>query len=239
MSEHLPRSLDAIVEEQARRWTLRRRDAVDVRHGPVITFSRQHGAGGREVARRSADRLRLDFFDREILSRIAERAQLGELVVGTLDERQRKALTDFLAGFLSDGYMSLGSYREHLVRVIGAIAAHGNAVILGRGAHLILDPKQALRVLVVAPLAARLDEIGRRTGLAEREARSLIERVEHERRGFLAQHFRADEGDLATFDLVVNTGALGVEGAVETVCAAAAALPTEANVPRERATAPA
>jgi cytidylate kinase len=129
--------------------------------------------------------------------------------------------------------LSPGSYREHLVRVVGAIATHGRAVILGRGAHLILDPHRALRVLVAAPLAARVREVAHRCGLSEREARAMIQRVERERNGFLAQHFRAEAGDVTTFDLVVNTGALGIEGAIETVCGAAAALPREAPPTRE------
>jgi cytidylate kinase len=225
MVDHLPRSVERIVEDQARRWALRGREAIDAPPRPVITVSRQHGACGRDVAGRLAERLKLDFFDREIIGRIAESAQLGELVVSALDERARKALTDWLTGLMDEDHMSPGSYREHLMRVVGAIAAHGNAVILGRGAHLILSPGTALRVLVVAPFAARLDEIRRRTALSEREARSLIQKVDGERRGFLAQHFHADERDVTSFDLVVNTAALGVEGAVEAVCSAVATMP--------------
>jgi cytidylate kinase len=223
----LPRSIERIVEDQSRRWAFGGRGASDVPPGPLITISRQHGAGGREVARRVAERLGLDFFDRQIIGRIAESAHLSELVVRTLDERARKTLTDWLAGFMSEGHMSPGTYHEHLMRVIGTIAAHGNAVILGRGAHLILGRGRALRVLVVAPLAARLLEVGRRQGLSERDARSLILRVDAERRGFLAQHFHTDERDITAFDLVANTEALGVEGAVNAVCTAVAAMTSD------------
>lgn len=227
MLEHVPRSIERIVEEQARRWAFKGRESADAPRQPVITVSRQHGAGGRELARRLAEELRLDFFDHEIITRIAESAHLSDLVVSTLDERDRKALTDFLAGFASDEYMSPGSYREHLTRVIAAIGAHGGAVVLGRGAHLILGAGKALRVLVVAPLADRVAEIARREALSEREARIRIDAVDATRRAFLAKHFHVDSGDVTHFDLVVNTGVVGISGALAALRGAAAMLPRE------------
>jgi cytidylate kinase len=218
----LPRTVEQLVEDQAHRWEQRR----DQRHErpllPVIAISRQHGAGGSELARRLAEELQLDLLDREIIQQIAENAHLSERVVQTLDERDRKLLTDWLLAFGSPGYLSPVGYRDHLTRVVGTIARHGGAVILGRGAHLILGPHQALRVLVVAPLEARVAAVMRREGLSERDARRRIAEVEAERAAFLKRHFRADFADLASFDLAVNTADLGLDAAVSAIRAALA-----------------
>jgi cytidylate kinase len=224
--ERLPRSIEQIVEDQARRWAvLSKQTPPGAPRRPVIAVSRQHGARGGEVARRLACEMGLDLFDREIIQRIAQSAHLSDRLVSALDEKERKLVTDWLAAFASPDYMSPSTYREHLTRVIGALAVHGGAVILGRGAHLVLGPSRALRVLVVAPLADRVAEIACRDQLSHHDARRRVAEIEAERRSFLNQHFRPDFEDLSLFDMVVNTGILGVDGAVSALRAAAAALP--------------
>jgi cytidylate kinase len=215
--EHLPRSIEQIVDEQARRWQLGGRGRPGPPARPVIAVSRQHGAGGGRVARRLAEELALELYDREIIEQIARSTHLSARVVSELDERDRELLTDWLAALTTDSYLSPSAYCDHLTRVIGAIAVRGGAVILGRGAHLILGPARALRVQVIAPLAARVAEVAGREGLSERDARRRIAEVESERQAFLQRYFHIRGADPAAFDLVVNTGVLGVAGAVDAV----------------------
>jgi len=213
----MTRSIEALVDAQARKWQLVRGERRAEARRPVITLSRLHGARGGDVALRLADELGLDFFDREIIQRIAESTHLGERVVAALDEHDRELLTDWLASLASRDYLSPGEYRYHLSCVIGAVAHHGGALIMGRGAHLVLGRGEALRVLVVAPLEERVRTIMEREGLGERLARRQILTVEANRRAFLMQHFHADFADPSTFDLVVNTSVLGVEGACRAI----------------------
>jgi cytidylate kinase len=224
MTEHLPRSIEQIVEDQGRRWALVRRTESPAPRRPVIAISRQHGAGGGDVARRLALELGVDFFDREIIAEIGRSAHLSARVVSTLDEKDRDVLSDWLVSFANVEHLSPAAYRAHLGHVIDVIATHGGAVILGRGAHLFLGSTKALRVFVVAPLDARIAEVGRREGLSEAEARRRIAAVEAERRAFLARHFPIDSSDLSTFDLVVNTGVIGIAGAVAAARTAAEAI---------------
>ena len=221
----MTRSIEALVEEQARRWQLVRQERHEEPRRPVITVSRQHGAGGSEVARKLAQGLGLDLFDREIIQRIAESTHLSERVVASLDEKNKELLTDWLAAISSRSYLSPAEYRYHLSRIVGTVAHHGGAVILGRGAHLILGQGEALRVLLVAPLEPRIRAVMDHEGISEREARHRIATVEADRRAFLMKHFHADLADLTTFDLVVNTAVLGVEGACGAVRTAVASLP--------------
>ena len=172
------------------------------------------GRGG-DVARRLAADLGLDLFDREIIQRIAESTHLSERVVSSLREGPGDA--DGLAGLVLQPQLpEPGEYRYHLSRVVGALAHHGGAVILGRGAHFILGQGEALRVLLVAPLETRIRTVMEREGLGEREARRRIVSVEADRKAFLMKHFHADFADPTTFDIVANTAVLGIDG----VCAA-------------------
>ena len=227
----MTRTIEAIVEEQAHRWQLRREDQVAETHRPVVTVSRQHGARGGEVARALAAELGLDLFDREIIQRIAESTHLSERVVASL-ETDRDVLTDWLASMATSNYLSPAEFRYHLSQVVGAIAQHGGALILGRAAHLVLGPCGALRVLVVAPVEARVRTIAERDGVDEREARRRIVAVEAERKAFLLKHFHADFADPATFDVVVNTAVLGVAGSCAAIRTAVQNMPARAAMER-------
>jgi len=213
----MPRSLEAMVEQQALRWGLVREQRPEDERRPVITVSRQHGAGGGEVVRRLAEELRLDVFDREIIRQIAESTHLSERVVSTLDEQSRAWLSDWLEGLASRDFLSSAEYRYQLARVVGAIAHHGGAIVVGHGAHLVLGEGQALRVRLIAPLEARIAAVMKREGLGEREARRRVQAVEAGRRAFVMQHFHVDLEDHSRFDLVLNTARLGVEGGVAVV----------------------
>jgi len=225
----MTRPIEVLVERQARRWQLFKESRRAEARKPTLTVSRQHGAGGADVARMLADELGLDVYDREIIHRIAESTHLSECVVSSLDDKNRALLTDWLSALSSRDYLSPLEYRYHLSRVVGALAHHGGAVILGRGAHLILAHGEALRVLVVAPLEARIREVMRREGLSERDARRRIVSVEADRKAFLMEHFHADFADPTMFDVVVNTAELGVGGACQTVRAAVEKVPRPAQ----------
>ena len=224
MSKH-PRSIEHIVDQMARRAELSRGPEPEAPRSPVIAFSRQAGAGGRQVARRVAEELALAFYDRDLLHEIAKSAHVSERRVSALDERTRDVVSEWLEPLVSDDYLGPNAYREHLAHVVDTIARRGGAVILGRGAHLLLGPSRALRVLVVAPLAMRVAEVARADGVSPEEARRRIAAVESARHDFLARHFRVAFDDVSNFDLVVNTGVVGVEGAVSIVRSGVGALP--------------
>ena len=216
----MARSLEALVEQQARRWQLVRDQREAEVHRPVLTVARQHGAGGGDVVRTLAAELGLDVFDREIIRQIAESTHLSERVVSTLDDKARAWLTDWLEGIASHDFLSSAEYRYQLMRVVGAIAHHGGAIILGHGAHLVLGEGEALRVLLVAPLETRVAAVMKRKGIGEREARRQVQAVEAGRKAFVMQHFHVDLDDPAHFDIVVNTARLGVAGSSAVIRAA-------------------
>ena len=54
----------------------------------IITIGREFGSGGRELGRRLARELGFDYYDREILTAIAERTSLSEEYVQRVVENQ-------------------------------------------------------------------------------------------------------------------------------------------------------
>jgi cytidylate kinase len=189
--------------------------------GPVIAMSREPGSGGRELAFTLAERFKLQVYDREIIHKIAQSTHVTEQTVSFLDEKPRSLLTDWMSSFEPGNvYLSPYMYFQHLVNAVSAIARRGSAVILGRGAHIILGQGQALRVLVTAPYADRVRTVASREGVDFREAQRRLARAEAERHAFLEKYFRVQAADPSSFDLVLNTAALGIAGCVEVVSAA-------------------
>ena len=218
----MPRSIEKLVDEQVRRWQLLKKKKEAVARPPVITVTGQHGAHGDELAQHLASELGFDHFDREIIHLIADSVHLSERMVASLDQRKRAVLADWLVGFGREHTFSPAEYRYHLARVVGAIAQQGGAVILGRGANILLG-ESALRVLAVAPLEERVRVVMEKEGLSDGNARRRIAAVEADRHAFILTHYRAEFGDPTAFDLVVNTAALGLGGASAVVRAALAA----------------
>jgi len=224
----MSRSIELLVEEQARRWQLRRREAGEGPRRGIVALANTPGAPGREVARGVSRELEYDLFDDEIVQQVARSARLSERVVSALDEHDRSWLGDWLGSFTAEAWLSTYGYLQELSKVVGAIARHGGAVVVGHGAHALLGPDRALRVLVTAPLERRVAAWAEATGASREEARTRVLAEEAERSGFLERHFHVGLSDPAAYDVVVNTETLSVRAAVETVVAAAIARRSEA-----------
>ena len=214
------RSLDRMIEDQVRRWEAARRGRPpECRHEPVIALSRLPGCGGRELAQELARRLKLDVFDKEILHRVAESSRLSEAILGTVDDKVLSAAEEWIESLLMERYLS-EDYLRHLFKVILAIAAHGRAIILGRGAGFILRPECCLRVLLVAPLEDRIRAVAARDQVSRIEAGHAIAHTEKDRRDFIRKHFHAEMTDPARYDISLNTAGLNRESVLGLIQAA-------------------
>jgi cytidylate kinase len=209
-----PRTVDKLIEQQVRRWeaSLSRRPN-ELLPDPVIAVSRLPGCYGGSIAFELAHRLGFDFFDHEILHKVAQSAHLSDAILGTLDEKTLSRASEFVESLLLERYLC-GDYFRHLSKVLMAIAAHGRAVILGRGASLILKPECCVRVLLVSPFNERVRAVAEHERVTCREAARRLICSESERRAFIQRHFHADMMDPTRYDLVVNLAGLGRETAL-------------------------
>lgn len=216
----LPRTIERLVDDQARRLDAWHPSARHQSHRPLVALTRLPGSDGDELARRLCMELDYELYDQRLIHEIAVSSHHSDRVVATLDESARSQLTQFLTELMTTEKLSPHDYRYHLSRIVGALARRGAAVVMGRGAHLILRKGEALRVLVVAPLDHRAARVAARDGISAVEAHHRIVAEEAERRQFLKIHFHAELADPASVDIVVNTEVLGVEGALDLVRAA-------------------
>jgi len=218
-------SIDHFVDQQILLWQEERR--IRERKGvegnvqrPTICISRQYGARGAAMGRLVADRLGFRFYSDELIHDIAEAAHVRQQVVESLDERVQDGIAEWVAGLIKRGVFAPSDYLRNLSKVVLTLGRHGKGVIIGRGAHFLLDGATTLRVRVIAPLDVRVARVAARDGLSEAEARAKVTRIDDERVAFNRQHYNADIRDPDHYDLLVNAGTLGVEGAAAQTVAA-------------------
>jgi cytidylate kinase len=218
-------SIDQFVNQQILRWQEQRRIADRKRlegefQQPTICISREYGARGAAMGRLVAERLGFRYYAQELIHDIAEAAHVRKQVVESLDERVQDGISEWVAGLIKRGVFAPSDYLRNLSKVVLTLANHGKGVIIGRGAHFILDRQTTLRVRVIAPLETRIARIAERDGLSDDKAKATILRIDAERVAFNKQHYGADLTDPENYDLVVNAGTLGLEGAADVTVAA-------------------
>jgi cytidylate kinase len=100
-------------------------------------------------------------------------------------------------------------------------ADSGQVVIIGRASQVILAPRRnVLHVRVVAPLQARVAYVAVREGLDEVSARGRVQLKDHDRSRYLQTVYHHHVDDPMLYDLVINTGVLSLDKAVELICQA-------------------
>lgn len=190
----------------------------------VITLSRQLGAGGRRIAETLRERLGWPLWDKEILEVVASQSHLHyqARMFEALDESTQGAIEN--AAYAMLGGVSKDVYLYLLPRAILTVAQN-DAVILGRGAHLLLP--EALKVRVEASLETRVKNLVRFEGLTEKAARERIATSDQEREGFLRElaarlsRKGTQQEKWGEYDLTINTDRFSVQEAATIILSAA------------------
>lgn len=221
----------------------------------IVTISRQYGSDGRTVGLRAADRLGYRYVNKEIITEVAQMANVPVTEVERFDEQPESAAVRILKKFLAPSYTAIGpeltehdwwtatlagtlpSAHESLSldedvfvqltqEVIVKLAEQGNLVILGRGCQALLaDRPDVLHVRIVAPQDYRVDVAVRRDDLDPAQARKELEEVDQRRATYVKRHYNFNWNQASQYNLVVNTAHLGVEDAAALIEHAARSLP--------------
>ncbi len=185
----------------------------------VITIGRQFGSGGRRLGKRLAERLGFAYYDREIITAIAEKIALPEdFVEKLLDERPSTFYPvsggTFHMAFDPHFNLSNAVYAEQ-AKLIRALAAKENCIIVGRCADYILREEKPLRVFVYADIDRRVARCmanlrPNEVGISEAEMKKKILAEDKARRKYYRFFTGQKWGDISHYDLCLNT-AVGTE----------------------------
>lgn len=203
---------------------------IDTQQTTVVAISRQLGSGGSLIGRELAKRLGFRYFDREILRQAAESLGVDEAHLAPLEERGEtfweRLAPPFLLGVTDAPIMPptpLHTAGSNLFvterRIITAIAARGNGVIVGRGGvHVLAGHPGLVAVFVHAPENFRVRRVMEAFGIATaQEATELVRRSDKQRSAFHKSLTHHQWTDASMYDVCVNTDAVGLGEATDVV----------------------
>ena len=198
---------------------------MDNNYGLIVTIDREVGSGGHEVARRLADRLGLKLYDEEIITKAAEKTGYLE---DYIKDNEEKAPEFSLTGIFStvDSFQTspFARVQEEEFNIIREIASEGNCVIVGRAADYILSSERHVSIFLFAPIE---DRVKRKLALArmdpeadvpgEAAMEKEIRAIDKQRRRYYEFYTDNKWGGREAYDLLINTGRSGVNGAVDII----------------------
>jgi len=175
----------------------------------IVTFSQQHGSRGEEIAREVAQRLFFNLITpSQVDEIIRERYQLDYSLSGEISQAPRqhdnsKVFANLISAILTD------------------LAVLNDVVVLECGGQFIFRAfPNALHVRVIAPRDIRAHNIMQDGNLSFEQALRELESHDLRHARFLRTSFRRPSETPERYDLVINTGALDTEQAVELVLVA-------------------
>lgn len=194
----------------------------------VYTIGREFGSGGMQIGKALAERLGINFYDKELLQRAAKDSGFCQEIFENHDE---KPTNSFLYSLVMDTY-SAGSYSSapfldmplnHKVFLaqfesIKKIAEQESCVIVGRCADYALsDNPDCINIFVHAETEDRMKWISKRLNITESKAKDMIQKKDKQRASYYNYYTSKKWGDSRSYDLSLNTSKLSVDDCVELI----------------------
>ncbi|MFO0959211.1 MAG: cytidylate kinase-like family protein [Isosphaeraceae bacterium] len=176
----------------------------------TIALSREAGSGGLLVAREVGRRLNWPVYDHELLEHLAAELRVDVLKLQNVDERPGSRLVECLEAFANAPTVTELTYFRRLLKLVLALGARGDCVIVGRGAGLVLPPATTLRVRVISEREDRIASTARENAISPAEAAKKIDGLDQGRRRFIQAHFHRDPADPLLYDLALNASRLTI-----------------------------
>jgi cytidylate kinase len=196
----------------------------------IVTISNEYGAGAVAIAADAARALGYELVDEQLPVVVAKRLGTSPEEVEAAEDARRSVGERIMSGLElatpEMGVPAVGeTFDERCVREVQSAvreyAAHGNAVIVGRGANQILGRRpDVLRVFMHAPRAWRIAHVATAGGVEEKTAKGEVDRIDAARRSYLADWYDVRWGAPENYDISIDTSTFGHKGAVATIVAA-------------------
>lgn len=178
----------------------------------IITISREFGSGGRELAKRLADHLNIDYYDSEILTAVAKNSHTDENYVEKM--LMNHGWQQYPMTFRSTLTSTIHTNKINLLleqkRVIEKIASmNKDFIIVGRNADIILKDYQPFNIFVCATTESKLkrclERAPKEEKLTEKELLRKMKQIDKNRAQTREILTNSKWGQRDSYHLTVNT----------------------------------
>lgn len=190
----------------------------------IITISREFGSGGRTIAKLIAESLGYNFYDDDLVKRVAEVSGYSEDFVRRHGE-DASSTNSFLFNLArsgSTGAAGVPGISDSLYviqyNVIREIAEEGNCVIVGHCADYVLrDKKNALHAFIHADADFKADRIVRLYGENEVDPQRRLEEKDKRRKVYYKNYTGRNWGYSGNYNISLDSGLIGIEKCAEII----------------------
>ncbi len=198
---------------------------VNLRHGPVITLSREAGCAANPIARallrliqqeRPAKEKQWKIVNKEIVHEAARELEISpDKISYVFKAEERKLLDEMLAALTSRYYKSDQRIRKTITGVIRRIIDDGYVIMVGRGGVAFTRGKtNTLNVFLQAPLEWRIRNVSEKYRIPYDKAAVMVAATDKERK-LLTEHFQGKKVDPAIYDVIINVSSFSIEQTAE------------------------
>ncbi|MCD8231763.1 MAG: cytidylate kinase-like family protein [Clostridiales bacterium] len=188
----------------------------------VITITRQFGSMGRPIAKLMAEKLGIEYYDRDLVDKAAQKLNLPASTIDMEEERARVSNTKINPFIYMETPMGRGttSTQEKIFEaqknLIELFAEMDSCVIVGRCSDFVLsDMRSAVHIYIYASYEARLKHCIEDLKMEEDEARRMIKNVDEAREAYHELFAGYKPDDKRSKDIMIDSSFLGVEGTAD------------------------
>ena len=180
----------------------------------IITISREFGSGGRFIGEEVAKKLGISYYDKNIISRIAEKSGLSpEYIQESAELSPKKGLLAYaLAGRDITGKSVEDMVYEAQRKVILDLAGKEPCVIIGRNADFILkDRDDVLNVFIHGDMPEKIQRITHLYNVGEQEAVKMMADTDKRRMANYNFYTEQNWGKASNYTLCLNSSEIGYD----------------------------
>lgn len=180
----------------------------------IITISREFGSGGRFIGEEVAKKLGIAYYDKNIISQIAEKSGLSSEYI---QENAELSPKKGLFAYAFSGRDITGKSVEDMVyeaqrKVILDLAEKEPCVIIGRNADYILkDRDDVLNVFIHGNMPEKIQRITGLYNVEEKEAVKMMADIDKRRRTNYNFYTDQNWGKASNYTLCLNSSQLGYD----------------------------
>ena len=192
----------------------------------VITIGREFGSGGRELGRKLAETLGIEYYDKEIITEIAKNTAFSEQYVKQVIENNPHDLFPISVAHTFSYIDTNTIFQKQKIfseqeKVIKKMAGASDCVIIGRCADYILKDFNPLRIFVYADMDSKVDRCLKRNESAENLSRKKlvkkIKTIDKNRARYYNYYTGEKWGNPLNYDICVNTTSVNIDDIVNSL----------------------
>ena len=185
----------------------------------MITISREFGSGGRTIGKAVARKLGIPCYDAELITEMAKQSGFAEDYVREAGEYAPGGLLNSMFTSRAGGPTNEDILWQIQCNIVAQLAKKGPCVIVGRcGDYILRDRPDVLKVFVHADMAFRAKRIVEVYGQREESPEQRLKDKDKRRSTYYRFYTGRKWGQLDTYDLMLNSGVLGIEKCTELIC---------------------